>query len=75
MSEDVKMTLGLLFDFMPPIGESLLNDECQMVSEYDAKWKQQVIAIVKDLHSHDILWGNIHPGHVVEVKDSDALVC
>jgi len=45
-----------------------------MASKYHVKWKQQVTAIVKKLHSHDIVWGDVHPGNIVIDKNIDAWV-
>jgi len=74
ISKDAKMTIGLLFDFIPSIGESLQSRQCKMASEHHAKWKQQVTAIVKELHSHDIVWGDVHPGNIVIDKNYDAWI-
>ncbi|RDL37302.1 Uncharacterized protein BP5553_04735 [Venustampulla echinocandica] len=70
----VKMAIGLLFDFIPSIGESLQSRQCKMASEHHAKWRRQVTAIVKELHSHDIVWGNVHPGNIVIDMNFDAWV-
>jgi serine/threonine protein kinase len=74
VSKDAKMTIGLLFDLIPSIGESLQSRQCKMASEHHAKWKQQVTAIVKELHSHDIVWGDVHPGNIVIDKNFDAWI-
>jgi len=39
ISKDVKITIGLLFGFIPSIGESLQSRQCKMDSEHHAKWK------------------------------------
>lgn len=72
ISKDVEMMIGLLFDVIPSIGESLQNSPCKMASEHHAKWERQVTAIVKELHSHDTVWGDIHPGNIVIDENFDA---
>ncbi|KAG4435358.1 hypothetical protein IFR05_009144 [Cadophora sp. M221] len=66
------MTIGLLFDLIPSIGESLQSRQCKMASEHHAKWKKQVTAVVKELHSHDITWGDVRPGNIVIDRNFDA---
>jgi serine/threonine protein kinase len=74
ISKDATMMMGLLFDFIPSIGESLYSNQRKIASEHHAKWKQQVTAIIKELHSHDIVWGDVHPGNIVIDKNFDAWV-
>ncbi|KAH8589192.1 hypothetical protein B0O99DRAFT_746239 [Bisporella sp. PMI_857] len=54
--------------------ESLQSRQCKMALEHRAKWKQQVTDIIKELHSHDIVWNNVHPGNSVTDKNFDAWV-
>lgn len=72
-SEDATMTIGLLFDLIPPFAEPLDSLQCKVATEQHAKWKQQVTDIVTELHAHDIVWGDVHPGNIV-VDKSDAWV-
>jgi serine/threonine protein kinase len=65
ISKDATMTIGLLFEMIPSFGESLQSRKCKMASEHHAKWTQQVTAIVKELHCHDIVWGDVHRGNFV----------
>jgi hypothetical protein len=74
VSKDTQMTIGLLFDLIPSIGESLQSCQCKMAFEHHAKWKQQVIAIVKELHSHDIVWGDVYDGNIAIDTNFDAWV-
>jgi serine/threonine protein kinase len=74
VSKDATMTIGLLFDLIPSVEESLNSPICRMASEHHAKWKRQVTDIVNELHSHDIVWGDVHPGNIVIDESSDAWV-
>ncbi|KFY20047.1 hypothetical protein V491_04031 [Pseudogymnoascus sp. VKM F-3775] len=71
-SEDATMTIGLLFDLIPPFAEPMDSLQCKVAIEQHSKWKQQVIDIVTELHAHDIVWGDVHPGNIFVDKDSDA---
>lgn len=72
ISEDATMTIGLLFDLIPSAAEPLDNLQWQLASEHHAKWKQQVTDIVTELHSYDIVWGDVHPGNIFIDKNFDA---
>jgi len=74
ISEDTEMTLGLLFDLILTIGESLLSRQCKIASEYHAEWRQQVTAFVKELHSRNIVRGDVHPGNILTDKNFDVWV-
>ncbi|KAF8846407.1 hypothetical protein BDZ45DRAFT_756258 [Acephala macrosclerotiorum] len=66
VSDDAKMTIGLLLDLIPSTGDSLYSHKNSVLaSEYHARWKQQVTATVKQLHSHDLVWSDVHPGNIV----------
>lgn len=62
VSADATMILGLLFGLIPenPWGENLgsLRYKAASCSKYYAKWKKQVTAIVTQLHSRGIIWGD-----------------
>ncbi|TVY94529.1 hypothetical protein LAWI1_G000215 [Lachnellula willkommii] len=78
ISTDAKMILGLLFDLIPsnPLGENLGSPKYKAasVSKYHAKWKKQVTAIIQELHSHGIIWGDAHPGNIVIDAAFDAWI-
>ena len=74
ISKDGKMTIGLLFDLIPSIGESLQSLQCKLAVEHHTKWREQVTAIINELHCHDIVWGDVHPGNIVIDKNFDAWV-
>jgi serine/threonine protein kinase len=60
------MTIGLLLDLIPSSGDSLYSyKNSPLASEHHARWKQQVTATVEQLHSHDLVWGDVHPGNIV----------
>jgi len=68
VSDDAKMTVGLLLDLIPPSGDSLYSYSYKnnaSASKYHARWKQQVTDTVQQLHSHDLVWGDVHPGNIV----------
>lgn len=74
ISDDAMMTIGLLFDLTPSVVESLDSFQCKTATEHHAKWKQQVTDIITELHSHDIVWGDVHPGNIFIDKNFDAWV-
>ncbi|KAL5352788.1 hypothetical protein ACLOAV_002736 [Pseudogymnoascus australis] len=75
VSNDAKMTIGLLFDLIPSTGDSLYSHkESVLALEYHARWKQQITAIVEQLHSHNLVWGDVHPGNIVIDTSFDAWV-
>jgi len=66
VSDDAKMTIGLLLDLIPSTGDSLYSHKnSALASKYHARWKQQITATVKQLHSHGLVWGDVHPGNIV----------
>lgn len=66
VSDDAKMTIGLLLDLIPSAGDSLHGfKNSALASEHHARWKDQVTATVEQLHSHDLVWGDVHPGNIV----------
>jgi tRNA A-37 threonylcarbamoyl transferase component Bud32 len=74
ISDDAMMTIGLLFDLTHSFVESLDSFQCKTATEHHAKWKQQVTDIITELHSHDIVWGDVHPGNIFIDKNFDAWV-
>lgn len=66
VSDDDRMTIGLLLDLIPSTGDSLYRyRNGTLASEHHAKWKQQVTDTVEQLHAHDLVWGDVHPGNIV----------
>ncbi|KFY30408.1 hypothetical protein V494_08159 [Pseudogymnoascus sp. VKM F-4513 (FW-928)] len=66
VSDDGKMTIGLLLDLIPSGGDSLSlysYQHSEAALEHRARWKQQVTDTVKQLHAHDLVWGDVHPGN------------
>ncbi|OBT68089.1 hypothetical protein VE03_01514 [Pseudogymnoascus sp. 23342-1-I1] len=73
VSDDTKMTIGLLFDLIPSSGDSLYSHrESALALGYHARWKQQITTIVEQLHSHNLVWGDVHPGNIVIDTNLDA---
>lgn len=68
-----QLVCSLLFDLAPPVIESLDSFQCKAAVEHHGKWKQQIIDIITELHSHDIVWGDVHPGNIFIDKNFDAL--
>ncbi|OBT89512.1 hypothetical protein VE02_01141 [Pseudogymnoascus sp. 03VT05] len=66
VSTDGKMTIGLLFDLIPSPEDSLYSyKNSALASEHHAIWKQQITDTVTQLHAHDLVWGDVHPGNIV----------
>ncbi|KFZ03738.1 hypothetical protein V501_09315, partial [Pseudogymnoascus sp. VKM F-4519 (FW-2642)] len=66
VSTDTKMTIGLLFDLIPSTDSSLYSHQnSALASEHHVRWKQQVTETVMQLHAHDLVWGDVHPGNIV----------
>ncbi|KFY18108.1 hypothetical protein V491_04857 [Pseudogymnoascus sp. VKM F-3775] len=66
VSDDDRMTIGLLLDLIPSTGDTLYRyRNGALASEHHAKWKQQVTDTVEQLHAHDLVWGDVHPGNIV----------
>jgi len=75
VSDDAKMTIGLLLDLIPSTGDSLYShNNSALASEYYARWKQHATDTVKQLHYHDIAWGDVHPGNIVNNTSFNAWV-
>ncbi|KAG4442907.1 hypothetical protein IFR05_001611 [Cadophora sp. M221] len=61
VSDDAKMTIGLLFDLISSTSDSLYTHKnTALASEYHARWKQQVTNTVEKLHSYNLVWGDVH---------------
>jgi serine/threonine protein kinase len=66
VSTNTKMTIGLLLDLIPSTGDSLYSHQnSALASEHHARWKQQITDTVEQLHAHDLVWGDVHPGNIV----------
>jgi hypothetical protein len=75
VSDNAKMTIGLLLDLIPSTGDSLYSHKNSALAlKYHARWKQQITATVEQLHSHDLVWGDVHPGNLVIDTSFDAWV-
>ncbi|PYH69407.1 uncharacterized protein BO88DRAFT_425098 [Aspergillus vadensis CBS 113365] len=74
LSENGKILLGILIDWLPFGSRNLWSDELIQMKEYHAKWNRQILDIVEVLHSHDIIWGDVHPGNIVIDYDLNAWV-
>jgi hypothetical protein len=73
VSQDLKNIIGLLFDLIPSISRNLQDPILRDDQEKHAKWEKQVEDIIKTLHAHDIVWGDVHPGNVID-ENFDAWV-
>ncbi|BCR92993.1 uncharacterized protein AKAW2_10039A [Aspergillus luchuensis] len=74
LSENGKIILGILIDWLPFGSRNLWSDELIQMKEYHAKWNGQILDTVEVLHSHDIIWGDVHPGNIVIDYDLNAWV-
>ncbi|KFX92692.1 hypothetical protein O988_07166, partial [Pseudogymnoascus sp. VKM F-3808] len=77
VSDDGEMTIGLLLDLIPipSTGDSLYSyRNSALAREYHERWKQQITDTVEQLHSHGLVWGDVHPGNIVIDTSFDAWV-
>ncbi|KFX86092.1 hypothetical protein V490_09230 [Pseudogymnoascus sp. VKM F-3557] len=75
VSDDGRMTIGLLLDLIPSTGDSLYSyRNSASALEHHERWKQQITDIVKKLHAHGLVWGDVHPGNIVIDTSFDAWV-
>lgn len=60
-------TIGLLMTLVTSseIGTHLRSPGLQDRHELHKRWEEQLTAIVRELHAHDIVWGDVHPMNVV----------
>jgi tRNA A-37 threonylcarbamoyl transferase component Bud32 len=66
--EKGETTMGILLNFIPSnpeIGAHLRSRGILDHSELYGKWEEQVTSIVRELHAHGIVWGDINPMNVV----------
>ena len=71
VNEDTK-TISMLLEWIP--GRVLAEDICIRDRDHHNKWKMQIEYIVEELHSHDIIWGDVNPHNILIYQVSDACV-
>ena len=70
--DEVEMVLGLMFDLIPSNAWHLGDDQFIQAKEHHAKWRSQMFELVAELHKHDIVWGDVHPGNIMIDHDFNA---
>ncbi|KAH6618447.1 hypothetical protein C7974DRAFT_415823 [Boeremia exigua] len=63
-------TIGMLITFID--GNHLRNPELQGMHEMHGTWEDQLRAIIRELHAHDIVWGDVHPMNIMIDKAMNA---
>jgi RIO-like serine/threonine protein kinase len=74
--DDEEVTMGMLVTLItsPDMGSHLQSPGFHDKAELHKKWEEQVDAIVRELHAHDIVWGDVNPMNVVVDEAMDAWV-
>jgi hypothetical protein len=67
-------TIGMLMTLITSskAGTHLRSPGLQGRSEMHGKWEEQLTEIVRELHAHGIVWGDVHPMNVVIDEAMDA---
>jgi RIO-like serine/threonine protein kinase len=67
-------TIGMLMTLITSskVGTHLRSPGLQRMSEMHGKWEEQLTAIIKELHAHGIVWGDVHPMNIVIDEAMDA---
>jgi hypothetical protein len=67
-------TIGMLMTLITSseVGTHLRSPGLQSRSEMHGKWEEQLTAIIKELHAHGIVWGDVHPTNIVIDEAMDA---
>jgi hypothetical protein len=60
-------TIGMLMTLITSseVGTHLRSPGLQSRSELHGKWEEQLTAIIRELHAHGIVWGDVHPMNIV----------
>jgi tRNA A-37 threonylcarbamoyl transferase component Bud32 len=67
-------TIGMLMTLITSskAGTHLRSPGLQGRSEMHGKWEEQLTEIIRELHAHGIVWGDVHPMNVVIDEAMDA---
>jgi serine/threonine protein kinase len=67
-------TIGMLMTLITSseAGTHLRSPGLQGRSEMHGKWEEQLTEIVRELHAHGIVWGDVHPMNIVIDEAMDA---
>ena len=74
VSDDRKMVIGLIFDLIPSFASNLESEECRKMTQCHEKWELQIVESLSELHGHEIVWGDVHPGNIVIDRKLDAWI-
>ena len=74
--EKGETTIGFLMTLIisPENGHDLQSQAFWALPELHKKWEEQVTTITRELHAHDIVWGDVNPTNVVTDEAMDAWV-
>jgi hypothetical protein len=74
LGADGEMAMGMLMNFTtsPKMGTQLQSRGFHNKTELHKKWEEQQSEIVQELHDHGIVWGDVHPMHVVVDEGKNA---
>jgi serine/threonine protein kinase len=67
-------TIGMLMTLITSseVGTHLRSLGLQSRSELHGKWEEQLTIIIRELHAHEIVWGDVHPMNIVIDESMDA---
>jgi serine/threonine protein kinase len=74
--ENGESTMGMLMTLItsPELGKHLESPGFHDKGDLHKKWEEQVTTIVRELHSHGIVWGDVNPMNVAIDEALDAWV-
>jgi hypothetical protein len=68
--DNVETTVGMLLTHIT--GHDPCFPALHHIVDLHKKWEEQITAVVKDLHAHDIVWGDVNPSNVMIDEAMDA---
>lgn len=74
--QDERTTVGIVMSLIasPKIGTNLESEGFWRKFEYHKKWEEQVYAMVRELHAHDLIWGDVNPTNIMIDEAMDAWI-
>ena len=71
---DEGTVIGILITMITPskLATTLRSPGLREREDMHKKWEDQLTFIVKELHAHDIVWGDVHPMNVIIDEDMNA---
>jgi tRNA A-37 threonylcarbamoyl transferase component Bud32 len=68
--DDGEMVMGMLMTFITVV--DLRSPTLHRRVNLHKKWEEQVTAVVQELHTHDIVWGDGNPSNIIMDEAMDA---